>query len=126
MQCCVRKLINGVYIYNFFSVVLRSNCESWPLLTWPCDHTSWTHHTRSDSSGRVISPIQRPLPGKTLHSQETDIHAPEGFKPTVPTSERARPTPQTALPLGSTLYIYIYIYVCVCKSIYILCIYIYI
>jgi len=36
------------------------------------DH-SQTHHSRWDSSGRVISPLQRPLPDSTQHSPETDI-----------------------------------------------------
>jgi len=35
-----------------------------------------THHTLSDSSGRVISPTRRPLPDNTQHSQQTDIRAP--------------------------------------------------
>ena len=38
-------------------------------------HTT-THHSRQDSSGRVISLSQRPLPDNTLHSQQTDIHDP--------------------------------------------------
>jgi hypothetical protein len=42
-------------------------------------HTQ-THHTRQDSSGRVIRPSQRPLPDNTQHSQETDIHAPAGIR----------------------------------------------
>ena len=37
---------------------------------------SCTHHTRQDSSGRVTSPTQRPLPNNTQHSQKTGIHAP--------------------------------------------------
>jgi len=53
------------------------------------DHTQ-THHTRQDSSGRVISPTQRPLPDNTQHSQQTSM-PPEGFEPTIPASER----PQT-------------------------------
>jgi hypothetical protein len=36
-------------------------------------------------------PSQRPLPDKTQHLQETDIHAKAGFEPTIPASER----PQT-------------------------------
>ena len=32
-------------------------------------------HTRWNSSGRVISPSQKPLPDNTQHSQQTDIHA---------------------------------------------------
>jgi hypothetical protein len=42
------------------------------------DHTQ-AHHTRQNSSGRVISPTQRPLPDDTQHSQETDIHTPGGY-----------------------------------------------
>ena len=38
-------------------------------------HTT-THHSRQNSSGRVISSSQRPLPDNTQHSQQTDIHAP--------------------------------------------------
>ena len=54
------------------------------------DYTQ-THHTRYDSSGRVISPSQRPLPDNTQHSQETDIRSPAGFEPTVSAGQR----PQT-------------------------------
>ena len=40
-------------------------------------HTT-THHSRQDSSGRVISSSQRPLPDNIQQSQETYIHAPSG------------------------------------------------
>ena len=39
-----------------------------------------THHSRYDSSGRVISTSQRPLPDNTQHSQQTNIHAPCGIR----------------------------------------------
>jgi len=55
-----------------------------------------THHTRYDSSGRVISSSQRPLPVNTQHSQETDINSPAEFKLAIPTSKR---WPLTARPL---------------------------
>ena len=42
-------------------------------------HTT-THHSRYDSSGRVISPSQRPLPDNTQHSQQTDINAAGGIR----------------------------------------------
>jgi len=42
-------------------------------------HTT-THHSRQDSSGRVISSSQRPLPDNTQQSQQTDIHAPGGIR----------------------------------------------
>ena len=42
------------------------------------DHTN--HAPRQDSSGRVISPSQRPLPDNTQHSQQTNIHASGGIR----------------------------------------------
>jgi hypothetical protein len=42
-------------------------------------HTT-THHHRQDSSGRVISSSQTPLPDKTYQSQQTDIHALSGIR----------------------------------------------
>ena len=45
---------------------------------------SWLHtttrHIRQDSSERMISPSQRPLPDNTQHSQQTNIHAPGGIR----------------------------------------------
>jgi hypothetical protein len=45
-----------------------------PILDVSRSHTT-THHSRKDSSGRVISSSQRPLPDNTQHSQQTNIHA---------------------------------------------------
>jgi len=42
-------------------------------------HTT-TYHSRQDSSGRVISSSQRPLPDNTLHSQQKNFHAPGGIQ----------------------------------------------
>jgi len=42
-------------------------------------HTT-TNHSLQDSSGRVISSSQRPLPDNTQHSQQTNIHAPAGIR----------------------------------------------
>jgi len=42
-------------------------------------HTT-AHHIRYDSSGRLISPSQRPLLDNTQHSQQTNIHAPGGIR----------------------------------------------
>ena len=39
-----------------------------------------THHSRWDSSGRVIRSSQRPLPDITQYSQQTNIHAPGGIR----------------------------------------------
>jgi len=54
--------------------------------------------TRYDSSGRVISPLQRPLPDNTQHSQATDIHAPRRILTHNP-SKRAAADPRL-IPRG--------------------------
>ena len=54
---------------------------------------SQTHHTRQDSSEREIDLSQRPLPDKTQHSQETDIHARTGIRTSNP-SKRAAVDPR--------------------------------
>ena len=52
-------------------------------------HTT-THHNRQDSSGRVISSSQRPLPDNTQHSQQRNIDAPGGIRtPNVSTQAAA-------------------------------------
>ena len=48
-----------------------------------------THHSRQDSSGRVISPTQRPLPDNTQHSQQTSM-PPVGIEPTISAGERTQ------------------------------------
>jgi hypothetical protein len=50
------------------------------------NHTQ-THHTRQDSSGRVISPMQRPLPDNTQHLNRQTSVPPVGFVPAIPASE---------------------------------------
>ena len=52
-----------------------------------------THHTKQVSSGRVISPSQRPLPDNTQHSLQTEIHAPGGIRNSNP-SKRAAAVPR--------------------------------
>ena len=52
-------------------------------------HTT-THHSRLDSSGRVISSSQRSLPENTQHSQQRNNHAP-GWIRTHNLSRRAVP-----------------------------------
>jgi hypothetical protein len=55
-----------------------------PVITLRYTHTWW------DSSGRMITPSQKPLPDNTQHSKQTSMH-PAGFKTAIPASER----PQT-------------------------------
>ena len=64
------------------------------------------HHSRQNSSGRVISPSQRPLPDNTQHSQQTDIHIPPmGFEPTSSAGERQQTYALDRAATGtSTLY----------------------
>ena len=52
-----------------FFLALRPVFGSWPPLSRLRSHTQ-THHTLQVSSGRVISPTQRPLPEYTQHSQK--------------------------------------------------------
>ena len=49
------------------------------------------HTQRRATVGRTPLESQRPLPDNTQHSQQTDIHAPAGFEPTILAGER----PQT-------------------------------
>ena len=51
-------------------------------------HTT-THHSRQDSSGRVISSSQRPLPDNTQHSRQTSMPL-VGFEPTISEGERSQ------------------------------------
>ena len=50
------------------------------------DHTQRRTHSQKDSSGRVISSSQWPLPDNTQHSQQTNIHALGGIR----THDRSR------------------------------------
>jgi hypothetical protein len=56
-------------------------------------HTT-TQHTRYDSSGRVISSSQRPLPVNTnnTHNRQTSL-TPVGFEPTISAGERPQTYP---------------------------------
>ena len=47
------------------------------------NHHTVTHHTRQDSSIRVISPTQRPPRDNTQKSQETDMLSPGKFEATI-------------------------------------------
>ena len=77
--------MHKILIYIFVCVcvcvcVLRPN-EGYGLhiLEVSRSHTT-THHSRKDSSGPVISSLQRPLPDNTQHSQQTNIHALGGIR----------------------------------------------
>jgi hypothetical protein len=78
---------------EYFPVALRPDSRSLPPLKGLRDHTHWTRPSRYDSSGRGISPTQRPLPDNTQQSQETGINAPSGFQIDNP-SKRAAANPR--------------------------------
>ena len=63
-------------------MALRPNAGHGLLILEVYRSRTMTHHSRWDSSGRVISSSQRPLPDNTQHSQQTDIHAPGGIRTT--------------------------------------------
>jgi hypothetical protein len=74
---------------------------------------SQTHHTRYDSSGRVISPSQIPLPTNTQHSQATDIHATGGIRTRNPNNRAATYARlKSAWPRGSALTLHNSIKIC--------------
>jgi len=110
---------------HFFPVALRPKAgQDLFILEVSRSHTT-THHSRWDSSGRVIGSSQRPLPDNTQHSQQTYIHAPGGgFEPSIPPGERSNTHALGRAATGTGhLYIYIYIYIyifvhiCVCVCI---------
>ena len=75
-------LLHSLFIFElfFFTVALRSNAGHGLLILEVSRSHTTTHHSRQDSSGRVISSSQRPLPDNTQHSQLTNIHAPGGIR----------------------------------------------
>ena len=50
------------------------------------------HHTRWDSSGRVISSKQRPVPDNTQTHKRQTCQPPAGLEPTIPETRGSRPT----------------------------------
>ena len=57
-------------LFSFFFSFLFFWAKASPFTRF-LDHTQ--HHSRQDSSGRVISSSQRPLPDNTQHPQQTSI-----------------------------------------------------
>ena len=64
----------------FFAVALRPNAGHGLLFLEVSRSHTTMHHSRQDSSGRVISSSQGPLLHKTQHSQQTNIHDPGGIR----------------------------------------------
>jgi ribosomal protein L28 len=86
MASC-RRLWLPVAGYGFLSQAMASCRRLWlPVADYGLlvHEDSWSHtttrHSRQDSSVRVISSSQRPLPDNTQHTQQTNIHAPGGIQ----------------------------------------------
>ena len=87
------KQLTGKKVWAFPSIC-TGFVNICPFFLWRCDPTlvmtssflrfsrshTMTHHIRQDSSGRVISSSQKPLPDNTQNSQQTNIHAPCGIR----------------------------------------------
>jgi hypothetical protein len=61
-------------------------CANFSSLSRIHDHNQ-THHIREDTSGRVISPTQRPLPDNTSYSQVTYFHPSGRIRTRSPTAQ---------------------------------------
>ena len=71
------------------NILLWSNSRQWARassFTRLYDQTQ-KHHSRQDSSGRVISWSYRPLPDNKQHSQQTGFYASTGFEIATPASK---------------------------------------
>jgi len=93
----IRKLHFPNRALNFPSSILFSCGTSTQFLVMafpygPSRSHKTTHYCRQDSSGRVISPTQRPLTENTQPSQATNIHDPEEIR------NRSSNKPATADP----------------------------
>ena len=74
-----RMYVCNTWVYFIF-VALRPNAGHGLLFVEVSRSHTTTHHSRQDSSGRVISSSQRPLLDNTQHSQQTNIHARGGIR----------------------------------------------
>jgi len=68
-------LFSGTYrkscVYQVYQLHVRRNQSSASSCRGFTMTLLQTRHTPPDSSGRMISPTQRPIPDNTQHSQET-------------------------------------------------------
>jgi hypothetical protein len=75
--------------FLFFSLTQQPNGGQGLLITEVYRPQAITCHSQQGSSGRVISPPQRPLPDKIQNLQQTDIHANGGIQTRSPSSQAA-------------------------------------
>ena len=75
------QLIFFSFFLSFFLLALQPNAGYGLLIPEVfLDHTQPTQHSRQDSSGRVISSSQKPLPDNTQQTQEIDTHVLGGIR----------------------------------------------
>ena len=92
-KCPDRSWIHPASYSLIFFLIWRNGPPVGQGLIHEVSRSGTTHHSRQDSSGRVISSSQRPLLDNTQHSQQTDIHAPGGNQTHNP-SKRAAADPR--------------------------------
>jgi hypothetical protein len=73
---------------RLFPVALRSNAGHDLFMLYVFRSHKMTHHSRYNSSGRVISWSQRPLPDDTQPSQQTNVLDPGGIRSVTLAGER--------------------------------------
>ena len=74
------KLQLSMPYYFSFPVALRPNSGKGLLIYEISRSHSTTHRTRWYPSGRMTCSSQRPIPDKTQHSQQTNIHDSGGIR----------------------------------------------
>ena len=78
------------YVYYTFS--FRGAFTRFRVMVSPYEasrsHALDTHHTRYDSSGRMISPTRKPPPDNRQYSKRQTSMSPAGFEPEIPESKR--------------------------------------
>jgi len=85
----------NIYIYIYIYIYIVFPWRNCPSGQRPPHYRGFTitlneaHHTWLDSSGRGISPTQRPLFDNAQHSQETYIHATGGIRAHNPSKRSA-------------------------------------
>jgi len=90
MELCITILTTFEPVYCLFLTRQPPVGQGLVIHQVSRSHTK-THHNRYDSSRRVISSSQRPLPDNTQHLEQTSM-TPVEFEPTISACER----PQTA------------------------------
>jgi hypothetical protein len=74
--------------YPFFPLALQPNAGQGLLMVEVSGSHTMTHHSRYDTSGRVIAPSQSPLPDNTQHSYDSQTSMPPViFEPAISASD---------------------------------------